>query len=129
MADAAVDVRKEDQKLINEFGRLNARAKEIRADRAVLQKQLEELDDATTELAMGEGDDVQLMLGGESFVDVSEDFATEHCEAEQVGVACFVPGLAQRLSALVGLLERRLGCLWACVTVVHGSSPRLEQVA
>jgi len=78
-----VEVRKEDQLLINEFGRLNAKMHERRADRAVLQKSLEEFDDATTELAMGDGDDVKLMLGGESFVDVSEDFATEYCEAEQ----------------------------------------------
>mmetsp|Transcript_75 Transcript_75/g.190 ORF Transcript_75/g.190 Transcript_75/m.190 type:complete len:128 (-) Transcript_75:25-408(-) len=78
-----VTVRKQDQVLINEFGRLNAKLHEIRADRALLQKQLEELDDATTELAMGDGDNVQLMLGGESFIDVEEDFATEYCEAEQ----------------------------------------------
>ena len=80
---SAAEVRREDQVLINEFGRLNAHARELREERALLQKRLEEVDDATTELAMGDGDDVKLMLGGESFVDVSEDFATEYCEAEQ----------------------------------------------
>ena len=59
MSAAAVDVRREDQMLINEFGRLNAQARELREDRALLQKRLEEVDDATTELAMGDGDDVR----------------------------------------------------------------------
>mmetsp|Transcript_1263 Transcript_1263/g.3210 ORF Transcript_1263/g.3210 Transcript_1263/m.3210 type:complete len:124 (-) Transcript_1263:70-441(-) len=79
--DSDVEVRREDQLKINEFGRLNAKVHEKRADRNALQKAIEELDDATTELAVGDGDDVKLMLGGEAFVDVSEDFATEHCEA------------------------------------------------
>ena len=81
-----VEVRKEDQLLINEFGRLNAKLHERKADRAVLQKSLEEFDDAATELAMGDGDNVKLMLGGEAFVDVEEDFATDYCEAEQAKV-------------------------------------------
>lgn len=81
MGDVAV--RKEDQLLINEFGRLNAKLHERRDDRGVLQKSLEELDDATTELAMGDGDPVKLMLGGEAFVDVEEDFANDYCESAQ----------------------------------------------
>ena len=55
---SAAEVRREDQVLINEFGRLNAHARELREERALLQKRLEEVDDATTELAMGDGDDV-----------------------------------------------------------------------
>ena len=57
-AMSAAEVRREDQVLINEFGRLNAHARELREERALLQKRLEEVDDATTELAMGDGDDV-----------------------------------------------------------------------
>jgi len=79
-----VEVRREDQLQINEFGRLNAKLHEKREDRAVLKKQIEEFDDASTELALVEEDDaVKLMLGGESFIDVSEDYATEYCEREQ----------------------------------------------
>lgn len=44
-------------------------------------KLLEGIDDASTELMMGMGDNVSLMLG-EAFLEVSEDAATEHCEAE-----------------------------------------------
>lgn len=45
------------------------------------QKQLEGIDDASTELMMGSGDKVMLMLG-EAFVEADEDEATEFCEAE-----------------------------------------------
>eukprot|EP00349_Pseudokeronopsis_sp_Brazil_P002742 CAMPEP_0202964128 /NCGR_PEP_ID=MMETSP1396-20130829/8201_1 /ASSEMBLY_ACC=CAM_ASM_000872 /TAXON_ID= /ORGANISM="Pseudokeronopsis sp., Strain Brazil" /LENGTH=54 /DNA_ID=CAMNT_0049685981 /DNA_START=56 /DNA_END=216 /DNA_ORIENTATION=+ len=46
-----VDVRFEDQEKINEFGRLNNRLLEIRADIAQLKQDIEKLDDAATELA------------------------------------------------------------------------------
>ena len=59
---SAAEVRREDQVLINEFGRLNAHARELREERALLQKRLVEVDDATTELAMGDGDDVCICL-------------------------------------------------------------------
>ena len=32
---------------------------------------------------MGAGDGVKLLLGGESFIDASEEFGTEFCEAQQ----------------------------------------------
>lgn len=44
-------------------------------------KSLERLDDASTELMMGSGDSVLLMIG-ESFFDTTEDDATEYCEEE-----------------------------------------------
>jgi len=79
-----VEVRREDQLQINEFGRLNAKLHEKREDSALLKKQIEELEDATTELAMSEDEDcVKLMLGGESFLDVSEEYATEYTERQQ----------------------------------------------
>ena len=80
MAD--VEVRREDQVQINEFGRLNAKLHEKRDDRALLQKMIEELEDGSTELALNEDDNVKLMLGGESFIDVTEDYATEYVDRE-----------------------------------------------
>ncbi len=47
----------------------------------LLQKSLERLDDASTELMMASGDKVMLLIG-ESFFDTSEEDATEYCEAE-----------------------------------------------
>lgn len=75
------EVRREDQDQINEFGRLNARLHEARREADNLKKLLEKIDDASTELMMGNGDNVMLRLG-EAMFEASEDEATEFCEAE-----------------------------------------------
>ena len=46
----------EDQKNINEFGRLNNRTKELKEDLLAISKKLEEYDDAATELAVWENE-------------------------------------------------------------------------
>lgn len=69
-------MRFEDQEKINEFGRLNNRLLEIRADLTQLKQDIEKLDDAATELAMNATGKVMLFIG-ESFLQTSEDHATE----------------------------------------------------
>ena len=46
-----------------------------------MKKTLEKIDDASTELMMGDGDNVMLRLGSAMF-ESTEDEATEYCEAE-----------------------------------------------
>ncbi|KAL7467792.1 hypothetical protein ACHAXS_008031 [Conticribra weissflogii] len=75
------EVRREDQDKINEFGRLNARLYEVRDEVSILKSLLEKIDDASTELMMGNGDRVMLRLG-EAMFEATEDEATEFCEAE-----------------------------------------------
>mmetsp|Transcript_37886 Transcript_37886/g.68243 ORF Transcript_37886/g.68243 Transcript_37886/m.68243 type:complete len:135 (+) Transcript_37886:115-519(+) len=75
------EVRREDQDQINEFGQLNARLHELRFEVDKLKKLLEKIDDASTELMMGDGDRVMLRLGQAMF-EATEDEATEFCEAE-----------------------------------------------
>ena len=75
------EVRREDQDAINEFGRLNARLDEVKRQVDSLKKTLEKIDDASTELMMGDGDNVMLRLGGAMF-EATEEEATEYCEAE-----------------------------------------------
>ena len=53
-----VDVRPEDQNMINECSRLNGRLHEIQVDIKGIEEKLEHLEDATTELMMG-GDTVR----------------------------------------------------------------------
>jgi prefoldin subunit 4 len=65
-----------DQEKINEFGKLNNRLLEIRADIKQNKADIEKLDDATAELVMNSGGSVMLYMG-ESFIETSEDFATE----------------------------------------------------
>nr|CCA18583.1 conserved hypothetical protein [Albugo laibachii Nc14]CCA20540.1 conserved hypothetical protein [Albugo laibachii Nc14] len=89
------DVRREDQERINEFGAINFRLNQLRLEKkalqvcscimstvdiiASLQEKLDTLEDAVTELMMGEGDSVHLMIG-ESFVERSEEGAQEYLE-------------------------------------------------
>jgi len=75
------EVRREDQTRINNFARLNARLGEIRAEREELKRTLEGLDDASTELMMGTGDAV-LLLMGEAFAETDEDAAVQYCEGQ-----------------------------------------------
>ena len=76
-----------DQERINEFGRLNNRLLEIRADLKQYKSDLEKLDDSVSELMLGMGDKVKLFLG-EAFIEVSEEYATE-CKYSVVKF-CFV---------------------------------------
>eukprot|EP00429_Kryptoperidinium_foliaceum_P092244 CAMPEP_0176196374 /NCGR_PEP_ID=MMETSP0121_2-20121125/6993_1 /TAXON_ID=160619 /ORGANISM="Kryptoperidinium foliaceum, Strain CCMP 1326" /LENGTH=104 /DNA_ID=CAMNT_0017535169 /DNA_START=23 /DNA_END=333 /DNA_ORIENTATION=+ len=86
MASAAVskspediDVRLIDQEKINEFGKLNNRLLEIRADITQSKADMEKLDDATAEMMMNSDGKIMLLIG-ESFVEVGEDYANEYCE-------------------------------------------------
>uniref|UniRef100_A0A7S0XDK4 Prefoldin subunit 4 n=1 Tax=Chromulina nebulosa TaxID=96789 RepID=A0A7S0XDK4_9STRA len=74
-----VEVRYEDQEKINEFGKLNNRLLEIRAELKQSKTDIETLDDATTELAMVGKGKVMLLIG-ENFMEVTEEFAEEYCE-------------------------------------------------
>ena len=74
-----VDVRWADQEQINEFGRLNNRLLEIRAESKQAVIDAEKLDDATAELMMASssGDGNVMLLIGESFIESTEDEAND----------------------------------------------------
>ena len=78
----------------------------------ILQKSLERLDDASTELMMAEGDKVLLMVG-ESFFDTTEDAATEYCEAEVERIQGLIDALESEESEILdeqsGLKEKLYG--------------------
>lgn len=59
-----LQVRKEDQDQINEFGKLNNRLLEIRAELKQAKLDVEKLDDATTELTMASGSGKIMVLIG-----------------------------------------------------------------
>lgn len=76
--DKLLKVRREDQDQINEFGRLNNRVLEIRAELKQYKLDMEKMDDATAELAMNSSSDGKVMLLiGESFIECSEEYAEE----------------------------------------------------
>ena len=73
------------------------------------------MDDASTELMMGNGDTVMLRLGDAMF-DASEDEATEFCEREVERYQAILDGLdkeetdiQERMAALKKILYGRFG--------------------
>ncbi len=72
-------VRFVDQEKINEFGKMNNRLLELRADLKQHKLDAEKMDDASAELMMSNGDGKVMLLIGESFIEVSEDYGNE-CE-------------------------------------------------
>ena len=99
------EVRREDQENINKFGRLNARMYEVRGERDAIKTKLERIDDASTELMMGSGDKVMLMLGG-AFFESSEEDATEFCEAEVEKYQAVVDKLEEEESEILEEQEK-----------------------
>eukprot|EP00611_Tribonema_gayanum_P004644 TRINITY_DN13842_c0_g1_i1.p1 TRINITY_DN13842_c0_g1~~TRINITY_DN13842_c0_g1_i1.p1 ORF type:complete len:127 (-),score=48.65 TRINITY_DN13842_c0_g1_i1:40-420(-) len=95
-----VEVRWEDQQQINEFGRLNTRLNELRGDTKALKGELDNLDDASTELMTGDGGKVNLQLG-DAFVVVEEEFATEYCEKKQEGVQAKLDALSREEDSIL----------------------------
>lgn len=82
-------MRREDQDQISEFGRLNNRLLEVRAELKQYKSDVEKLDDATAELAMNSADGKVMILIGESFVECTEEFADE-CEYNRMTFPEFV---------------------------------------
>ena len=72
-ADSEVEVRWEDQRNINEFGRLNTRLLEIKEERAILTKHVEDLEDVEEFIMLADGDDALRLKIGDTFVEADED--------------------------------------------------------
>ena len=77
-----VEVREVDQAQINEFGKLNNRLLELRADVKQYKADAERIDDAHTDMMMNSGDGKVMLLIGEALVEVTEEYAEEYCEAK-----------------------------------------------
>jgi len=84
-----VEVRREDQDMINEFGRLNNRLLELRVELKQLSKDSNSVDDASSDLMMVEGGKVFLYIG-ESFIETTEEDANEYCEKKQEEIKALI---------------------------------------
>jgi prefoldin subunit 4 len=116
------EVTPRDQENINEFGRLNARLHEVRGEHEGYSSRLEKLDDAATELMMGGGDDVHLLLG-DAFIVATEDDATAYCEAQVEKLQ----GVVDELEEEKGRIEDRQKELKVELYGRFGSSINLEE--
>lgn len=68
-----------DQENINEFGTLNTRLLEIRAELKQCKEDVVKLEDAAAELMMMSDGKVMLLIG-EAFIECTEDYANEYTE-------------------------------------------------
>jgi len=119
------EVRREDQDNINQFARLNARLHALREERENIKKELEGLDDASTELMMmsGGGDQKVMLMAGEAFLEVNEEEATEVCEKQ-------VETMQEKVNALTDEEEGILGEQAKLKTILYsrfGKSINLEE--
>lgn len=97
-----VEVRRMDQDMINDFGRLNNRLLEVRAELEQAKKDHEKLDDASSEIMMAsEGSGKIMLFIGESFVEASEEEVTEHCEKKQEEISQTISKLTKEEGEIV----------------------------
>jgi prefoldin subunit 4 len=78
-SEADIEVRFVDQEKINEFGRLNNRLLECKAELKQMKDDMDRLDDASSELMLASAGKVMLLIG-EAFIECDEDYATSYCE-------------------------------------------------
>ncbi|GMI51992.1 hypothetical protein TeGR_g14799 [Tetraparma gracilis] len=117
-----VEVTPHDQNNINEFGRLNARLHEARGEHEGYKGRLEKLDDACTELMMGGGEDVHLLLG-DAFIVASEEDATKYCEDQVEALQEVVDGLEEEKGSILSRQKELKTALYGR----FGSSINLEE--
>jgi prefoldin subunit 4 len=98
-----VEVRRMDQDMINDFGRLNNRLLEVRAELEQAKKDHEKIDDASTEMMMAssEGSTKIMLLVGESFIEASEEEVTEYCEKKQEEISSMISKLTKEEAEIV----------------------------
>jgi len=76
------EVKFADQQMINEFGKLNNRLLELRAERTQAKEDLQKIGDAVGDLELVL-DGGTMVLIGEAFVECDEEFANEYLEGKQ----------------------------------------------
>eukprot|EP00900_Chrysochromulina_parva_P002691 jgi/Chrpa1/12422/Chrysochromulina_OHIO_Genome00000032-RA len=81
--DKDVEVRREDQDCINQFGRLNGRMHDIEDELKAAQSKYELLDDASNEIILADDDVPVRYLFGECFFELSKDSTDEMLEKQK----------------------------------------------
>ena len=126
----SLQVRRQDQEQINEFGRGNMRRSELRDDLAEVDKRVLELGDAEEMVMLADADDegggaggaVKLMVG-ECFVDATGDEATAWVQRE----LATAQERKKALEAEMKAVEARLGALKKALYARFGKNINLEE--
>eukprot|EP00802_Teleaulax_amphioxeia_P019647 Tamp_19888.p1 GENE.Tamp_19888~~Tamp_19888.p1 ORF type:complete len:132 (-),score=55.65 Tamp_19888:385-780(-) len=113
-----------DQANINEFSRLNVKFHEIEEDLKAKQEWLVNLQDSSNEVMMmlDDSEPVKFVVG-ESYVDISQESATEHIERMVEETEAEVSKMQADLAGVKGRMKE----LKSLLTVKFGKSINLEE--
>jgi len=103
--DDDVEVRKEDQLKINEFGRLNGRLHDVEEDIKALSSAYDLLDDAANEIILADDDEKIQYMFGECFFELTKDQADEKLEAQKTEKEAEIDVLKGELKTIQGRLS------------------------
>nr|CAG4641364.1 EOG090X0JBP [Eulimnadia texana] len=99
--DTDVYIQYEDQQKINKFARLNARWEELKEDIKAKQNEVQNLDDASTELMMVEDESLPIpYVIGEVFVHLTIDEAREKLETTKSDLEKEITSLEEECTKL-----------------------------
>jgi len=105
MPEEDVEVRLEDQKAINTFGRLNTRLHELEDELKEKRLLHDQLDDAANELILADDDEPVRVQYGECYFEVHKDRADELLESRKENVAEEISQLESQLGSIQDTLS------------------------
>lgn len=110
-----VEVRKEDQSNINQFGLCHKKLKEIQVERDELGRLRADIEDVQQELMLSDGVDGQeyLLSVGDAFVHVDEDFLNDYLETQDMQVSEKCASLVQQHDEVEHELKQLKSTLYA----------------
>ena len=108
-----VEVRLEDQKKINTFGRLNTRMHELEDDLKAKNGELELLDDAQNELILADDDEPIRYTFGDAYFQVNKDQADELLDAQKDKLGEEIAALQTELAGIRGTLSELKTALYS----------------
>mmetsp|Transcript_29245 Transcript_29245/g.94263 ORF Transcript_29245/g.94263 Transcript_29245/m.94263 type:complete len:125 (-) Transcript_29245:472-846(-) len=123
MPEDDVEVRLEDQKAINTFGRLNTRLHELTEEIKEKRSLHDQLDDAANELILADDDEPVRVQYGECYFEVQKDRADELLESRKDKISAEVA----ELEAQVGGIQDTLGGLKKQLYARFGGNINLEE--
>merc|ERR1712087_648448 len=101
-----VEVRLEDQKAINTFGRLNTRMHELEEELKEKKSQYDLLDDAANELILADDDEPVRYAFGECYFECSKDQAEELLEKQKEKSQAEADGIEEEVAAIQNTLAQ-----------------------
>jgi len=101
-----VEVTRDDQAMINSFGRLNARMHELEAEKRLKEEDITNLQDASNELILADdGDDPIFFSLGESFVGQDKTYVEEFLEQKESSLKSEIDNINTEIQSIKQILS------------------------